>query len=79
VASDVGGHKELIRDGHTGALFKAGSAEALAAAVLGLLQRRADWPELRAAGRRFVETERTWPGSVSRYRPVFDRLTRLAA
>lgn len=79
VASDVGGHKELIRDGQTGSLFKAGSAQALSAAVLGLLQRRADWPALRAAGRRFVETERTWSGSASRYLPVFDRLTRLAA
>ncbi|MCK7493588.1 MAG: glycosyltransferase [Comamonadaceae bacterium] len=30
VASDVGGHKELIRNGETGWLFQAGSAEALA-------------------------------------------------
>ena len=30
VASDVGGHRELIRDGETGVLFKAGSADALA-------------------------------------------------
>jgi PEP-CTERM/exosortase A-associated glycosyltransferase len=30
VASDVGGHKELIRHGQTGMLFKAGSAESLA-------------------------------------------------
>ena len=34
VASDVGGHRELIRDGETGTLFKAGSAETLAAAVV---------------------------------------------
>lgn len=79
VASDVGGHKELIRHGQTGMLFKAGSADALATAVLDLLRRRADWPALRAAGRRFVESERTWRGSASQYQPVFDRLTRLAA
>ena len=37
VASDVGGHKELIHHGETGWLFKAGSAPALAAAVEQLL------------------------------------------
>ena len=30
VASDVGGHRELIRDGETGTLFQAGDAAALA-------------------------------------------------
>jgi PEP-CTERM/exosortase A-associated glycosyltransferase len=79
VASDVGGHKELIRDGETGALFSAGSVQGLVDAVLGLLARRTDWPTLRAAGRRFVESERSWRVSVSYYRPIFDRLTRLAA
>ena len=74
VASDVGGHQELIRDGQTGVLFKAGSAAALAAAVDGLLARRDDWPAMRAAGRRFVETERSWAASVARYEPVYARL-----
>ena len=79
VASDVGGHKELIRDGETGVLFRAGSAPALAAAVQQLLGRRQDWPTLRAAGRRFVETERNWTASAINYLAVFERLTRLAA
>jgi PEP-CTERM/exosortase A-associated glycosyltransferase len=74
VASDVGGHRELIRDGETGMLFRAGSAPALAEAILRLLDGRARWPQLRAAGRRFVEEERNWPRSVARYAPVFDRL-----
>jgi PEP-CTERM/exosortase A-associated glycosyltransferase len=74
VASDVGGHKELIRHGETGWLFQAGSAQALATAVDALLQRRADWPRLRQAGRSFVETERNWTASVARYAPVYDRL-----
>ncbi|MBK9135255.1 MAG: glycosyltransferase, exosortase A system-associated [Betaproteobacteria bacterium] len=67
VASDVGGHRELIRDGQTGQLFRAGDARALAAAVLRLLQQRDRWPQLRAAGRRFVEQERNWSGSAGRY------------
>jgi PEP-CTERM/exosortase A-associated glycosyltransferase len=79
VASDVGGHKELIHDGETGVLFRAGSADALGEAVLGLLNRRQDWPALRAAGRCFVETERNWRASASHYVQVFDKLTRVAA
>src|SRR5690606_28617170 len=35
VASDVGGHKELIDDGRTGTLFKADDEAALVAAVSG--------------------------------------------
>lgn len=79
VASDVGGHRELIRDGETGVLFQAGSADALAQAVLGLLARRDDWPRLRAAGRRFVETERNWAASVARYRLPYESLLEAAA
>jgi PEP-CTERM/exosortase A-associated glycosyltransferase len=74
VASDVGGHRELISDGVTGLLFKAGDSAALAAKVLSLLDDRASWPLLRAAARRFVETERNWAGSVSRYREVYQRV-----
>jgi len=74
VASDVGGHKELIRHGETGWLFRAGSAKALADAVEQLLARREQWPQLRAAGRLFVERERNWAASVARYRPVYAQL-----
>jgi PEP-CTERM/exosortase A-associated glycosyltransferase len=67
LASDVGGHRELIRDGDTGKLFRAGSAPALAQAALDLLAAPQTWPAVRAAGRRFVETERNWTVSVSHY------------
>jgi len=73
VASDVGGHRELVRDGETGTLFKAGDASALAAAIDGLLAQRDRWPARRAAARRFVEVERSWAGSVARYREVYRR------
>lgn len=75
VASDVGGHKELIRDGETGWLFPAGDADALAACVLGVLNQTERLPEVREAGRRFVEEERNWAASVARYRPVYEALT----
>ena len=74
VASDVGGHKELIRDGETGRLFKAGSAQALAAAIDDLLAHRERWPAMRAAGRQFVEEVRNWTNSVANYTPVYRSL-----
>lgn len=73
VASDVGGHRELIRHGDTGFLFKAGDALAMARAIDGLLARRAMWPKVQARARRFVEHERTWAASVGRYRAVYQQ------
>ena len=67
VASDVGGHKELIRHNETGWLFKADDVNALTQSVLAALQAQTQWPAMRAAGRRFVETERNWKVSVARY------------
>lgn len=76
VASDVGGHRELIRDGETGVLFKAGDAAAFADAVVGLLNAPESWPRLKDAGRRFVESERNWERSVARYEAVYDACLR---
>lgn len=73
VASDVGGHRELIRHGETGFLFRAGDAMALSTAIDDLLSQRASWPQVRAQARRFVEVERTWATSVARYRDVYRR------
>jgi PEP-CTERM/exosortase A-associated glycosyltransferase len=78
VASDVGGHRELIRDGETGILFRAGDPAALAAAVTRLSAQRERWPLLREQGRRFVEKERSWAASVARYRDVYGSLPRPA-
>jgi glycosyltransferase involved in cell wall biosynthesis len=73
VASDVGGHRELIRDGETGCLFQAGSPVHLAETVLQLLMARQLWPALRVAARQFVELERNWTASVGCYRAVYGR------
>ncbi len=74
LASDVGGHRELIRNGETGRLFAAGSAEALASAARDFLAARDGWDTQRRAGRDFVERERAWPAIVERYRAVYGRL-----
>ena len=77
VASDVGGHIELIKEGHTGYLFEAGNAEALATTVLDLLNHREQWDKLRTAGRQYVEQERNWAKSVSHYKNIYARLVSL--
>jgi PEP-CTERM/exosortase A-associated glycosyltransferase len=74
VASDVGGHRELIRDGETGILFPANDSQALAVAVARLLTDRHCWQAIREAGRAFVERERTWTRSAENYRDVYRRL-----
>lgn len=74
VASDVGGHKELIRNGETGILFAAGSATALAESIVRLIANKGAWDDIRRAGRKFVETERTWKSSVARYQNVYTSL-----
>ncbi len=74
IASDVGGHRELIRDGETGVLFRAGDAADLTAKALDLLSQPERWPALKARGRRFVEEERTWRNSVARYADVYTTL-----
>lgn len=74
VASDVGGHHELIRDRETGYLFKAGDQGGLAQTVLAALADQANWDAMRRAGRRYVEDERNWPVSVGHYRAVYDRV-----
>ena len=74
-ASDVGGHRELIRDGETGTLFPADDPAALAASVAALLADRSGWDARRARGRAFVEAERNWDVNVARYDRVYQTLT----
>jgi len=74
-ASDVGGHRELIEHDVTGTLFPAGDPAALAAALAGLFACRADWDARRDTARSFVERERNWSSNISRYVPVYQRLT----
>lgn len=78
VASDVGGHREMIRAGETGELFKAGDKAALAQLLLRMFDQKDRWHIFRQAARRYVETERTWRVSVARYALVYGTLTNRA-
>jgi PEP-CTERM/exosortase A-associated glycosyltransferase len=75
VASNVGGHRELIEDGVTGTLFPAGDPAALAEALASLFGRRGEWEGRRDTARLFVERERNWSSNISRYAPIYQRLT----
>ncbi|MEO1014002.1 MAG: TIGR04063 family PEP-CTERM/XrtA system glycosyltransferase [Pseudomonadota bacterium] len=76
LASDVGGHKELVRDGETGFLFPAGDVEALARRIGEILDARDGLDALKARARAFVERERTWDAAIKGYAEPFERLAR---
>jgi PEP-CTERM/exosortase A-associated glycosyltransferase len=71
LASDVGGHRELVRDGDTGYLFPADDPAALASLVLRVVAERSNWAAIRARARSFVETERTWSRMAERYEVLY--------
>jgi PEP-CTERM/exosortase A-associated glycosyltransferase len=73
-ASDVGGHKELIEDGVTGALFPADNPEGAASAIDALFAARSGWDLRRKQARDFVEKERNWQHNIYRYDPVYHLL-----
>ena len=77
VASDVGGHKELINDQENGILFKANDASSLSNSILLLLEDKKNWDNMRQAGRKYVEQERNWANSVSNYQRVYPKLVNI--
>lgn len=74
VASDVGGHKELIRDRENGYLFKSGDESSLASTVLEVFDKQSGWANIRINGRQYVENERNWANSVANYQPLYTSL-----
>ncbi|MEW6983620.1 TIGR04063 family PEP-CTERM/XrtA system glycosyltransferase [Colwelliaceae bacterium 6471] len=74
LASDVGGHKELITDNQNGFLFKADDVDHLSQRIVELLAARDTWPEILKNGRKYVENVRNWHNSVSNYLPVYSKL-----
>lgn len=74
VASDVGGHREMMIDGCNGRLFKAGDQQDLVRVILDLLASADRWAEFRSSGRAYVEKERNWASSVVHYRDVYASL-----
>ena len=74
-ASDIGGHRELIEDGKTGALFEPDSPLALSRKIGELAEMRDKWPAFHEAGRAYVEEVRNWKNSVANYPAIYERIT----
>src|SRR5690606_28125151 len=72
LASDVGGHRELIEHGRTGFLFRHDDVAALARCVVQTLQGLEGAAGVLDDARAFVERERTWNASVQRYGQVYE-------
>jgi len=73
-ASDVGGHRELIADGATGALFAPDDPLACAEALADLVDARADWPAMRDRARAVVRAKHDWARNIRRYQDVYHHL-----
>src|SRR5262249_47358012 len=75
VASDCGGHRELVVEGTNGFLFPASSEGALADTIARLAAQPEALRELGTAARRWVAAHRSWRTAVA---PTVELYTRLA-
>ncbi len=73
LVSDVGGHRELVRDFETGRFFRADDVQALSRAVLESIANQASALSMRTKARHFVEAERGWARSTARYSEAYAR------
>jgi PEP-CTERM/exosortase A-associated glycosyltransferase len=67
VASDVGGHRELIRNGYNGILFKANDVSALSATLRRVLGDQALRQTLEQQALNWVTRERSWDATTTVY------------
>jgi glycosyltransferase involved in cell wall biosynthesis len=72
LASDVGGHKELIDDSKNGYLFTADDENELAEKIIDISSKQHS--VVLDEGLRFVKDVRNWKVSVSNYLPVYEGL-----
>ena len=73
IASDIGGHRELIRPGDNGLLFPAGSESALAEGVSRLLDDEGLCRRLAGHASAWVSRERSWSETTSVYAEIYDK------
>lgn len=73
LASDIGGHRELVQHGKTGLLFAPDRVDTLSALIKEVERDRDQWSALVECGFDFVRNERNWSASVARYEKVYRR------
>jgi len=74
VASDIGGHREMIEHNVTGILFKANDVAAISEAIVTVVAGDEQWPQLKKAANHYVTENRTWQGSVAPIKDVYQGL-----
>lgn len=74
IASNVGGHKELIEDGKTGLLFEAENIESLAAKVILLIGDNELQEKLKVNGLAYVTNVRNWLNTAKKYHEIYSEL-----
>jgi PEP-CTERM/exosortase A-associated glycosyltransferase len=74
VASDVGGHRELIRDEQTGLLFPSGNSVALATSIARLLEDANLRRSLETQAAQWVRKERSWVKTTAGYTDIYAKL-----
>jgi PEP-CTERM/exosortase A-associated glycosyltransferase len=75
IASDIGGHREIIEDGMNGILFMPGDVEDLKSKIVELLQHPEVRRDLGQRARAWVERHRDWRKLVELYRTMYEDLT----
>ena len=75
LASDIGGHRELVQDGETGHLFPPDDRAAMAQAIIRLLQNLPAQAVIRKTAFNWVVAERHWSHLVTRYDSIYHQIT----
>ena len=73
MVSDVPAMRELVRDGETGLVFRAGDEQDLADKCVALLGDEGRRRALGSAAREYVVARRRWPVLVESYRGIYER------
>lgn len=74
VASNIGGHRELVSHNKTGLLFQAGNVTDLSESIVTLLEDPALAERLISHGMKYVTEHRTWEQTLSVYGSLYSRL-----
>lgn len=74
IASNIGGHRELIKHDTTGILFPAGDTNALAKAITSLIDDKEKIKALGKVGRRYVLANKTWEKTTAVYKQIYEKI-----
>ena len=74
IASDVGGHKELIRHGETGILFESGNASSLMESMLRIVNDTGLRESLEKQGQEWVKENHSWEKTTMVHSEIYSKL-----